>query len=106
MTMATTGLPTNTGNITFSCVVVVPNAAPVPQFRLRFTIGAVSRTIVVNGSPFTAELPPGAYTVSVTNLPEGYSVRSITDGTSDLLRQPVHIAPNTALRITVTLAGQ
>jgi len=66
----------------------------------------VSRTIVVNGSPFTAELPPGAYTVSVTNLPEGYSVRSITDGTSDLLRQPVHVAPNTALRITVTLAGQ
>jgi hypothetical protein len=104
--MATVGVPTNTGNLTFSGVVVTSGASSVPQFRLRFTTGAVTRTIIVSGSPFNAELPPGDYTVSVTNLPEGYTVRSITDGANNLLSQPLRVAPGATPRITVTLEGR
>jgi hypothetical protein len=106
LAMATVGVPTNTGNLTFSGVVVTSGASSVPQFRLRFTTGAVTRTIIVSGSPFNAELPPGDYTVSVTNLPEGYTVRSITDGANNLLSQPLRVAPGATPRITVTLEGR
>jgi hypothetical protein len=103
LAMATVGVPVNTGNVTFSGIVVMPGASSVPQFRLRFTTGAVTRTIIVGSSPFTAELPPGDYTVSVTNLPEGFTVRSITDGAANLLSQPLRVAPTPTPRITVTL---
>jgi hypothetical protein len=107
MTMATVGLPTTTGNVTFSGIVVPPAGSAVPQFRLRFTTGVVSRTIMVSSNPFTVELPPGEYSVSVTNLPEGYVVRSIADGSNDLLKQSLKVvaAPsqNSTPRITVTL---
>jgi hypothetical protein len=103
LAMATVGVPTNTGNVTFGGTVVIPGGSSVPQFRLRFTTGAVTRTIIVSGSPFTAELPPGDYTVSITNLPEGYTLRSIADGAGNLLSQPLHIAPTPPPRITITL---
>ncbi|HET9943197.1 MAG TPA: hypothetical protein VFR05_07650 [Terriglobia bacterium] len=69
----------------------------------------MTRTIVVSGSSFTAELPAGEYTVSIANLPEGYAVRSIIYGASDLLREPLRVAPTATApqnmpRITVNLA--
>jgi hypothetical protein len=53
---------------------------------------------------FTAQLPPGEYRVSTAGLPAGYSVRSITSGTTDLTSQTLKIAANDTPQIALTLA--
>ena len=90
--------------------VIIEGGAPLPRFRLQFVVGAVTRTAAVAGKTFTASLPRGDYRVAI-DLPAGYEVRSLTDGTSDLAFWPMSVAPpasgspriGAAPRIAITL---
>jgi len=84
---------------------------PQPAFRLRFTVGAVTRILPVSETSFTASLLPGEYQVSVADLPSGYEVRSITEGANDLRLRPLTVTASSSnlrpflplRRITITL---
>jgi hypothetical protein len=90
--------------------VTIEGGAPLPRFRVRFVVGAVTRTAAVASKSFTASLPRGDYRVAI-DLPAGYEVRSLTDGTSDLGFWPMSVAPSpsgsprigAAPRIAITL---
>ena len=90
---------------------VVQGSASFPSFRLRFIDEAVTRTLTVSQKSFTALLSPGQYEVDIAELPTGYEVRSITDGTVDLRGKKLTIASSTGgfltlgrvNRITITL---
>jgi hypothetical protein len=58
----------------------VQAGAPVPQFRVRFIGGAVTRAVQVTGESCSLELLSGQYFVTVVNPPDGYNVVSIMDG--------------------------
>jgi hypothetical protein len=52
---------------------------------------------------FALALFPGEYRVSLTALPAGYSVRSISYGTTDVLQEPLKITGSSSQEIRVTL---
>jgi hypothetical protein len=84
--------------------ITLENGVLMPRFRLRFTGNSVTRTVGVDAKSFTITLPPGDHRVAVADLPEGYEVRSIVDGTSDLRFWPLSVA-TTAVpqRVAITL---
>ena len=49
------------------------------------------RSSVAADGTFSVSLPPGESTIFVQGLPEGYTVKSITSGSTDLLRRPVDV---------------
>ncbi len=73
--------------------VIMENGALMPRFRLKFTVNSVTRSVSVDQRLFTAALPPGDHRVSIADLPAGFEVRSIADGTSDLQFWPLTMAP-------------
>jgi hypothetical protein len=76
---------------------------------------ASTRSSVAPDGTFTVTLPPGQSTLSVQGLPEGYSVKSMTSGSTDLLTQrldvqagmpEIVIVLTADLRPRFTLAGR
>ena len=78
-----------------------------PQFRVRFIEGAVTRAVQVTGESFSLEL---LYSVRVVNLRDGYNVVCIMDGVTDLRTGPLVVAqpaaPALASRIKIILVRQ
>ncbi len=108
MALAVSGIPVGTGEDGVKGTIVVEGGAALPQFRLRFTTGNVTRTLPINSNTFNIDLPQGQYTISVTNLPAGFEVRSITNG-ADLRSQPLIVGANGGKdvpRVTVTLTSK
>src|SRR6185369_14555591 len=63
-----------------------------------------AQAVVPVGSTFKFPLLAGAYQWTVRNVPEGYKVRAVTAGSTDLLATPYTIVPGEAPRtIVVTL---
>jgi hypothetical protein len=57
--------------------------------------GSILRNTVRVGAAgrFAVRLQPGESRLSISGLPQGYSVRSMTSGTTDLLSGPVLVQP-------------
>jgi hypothetical protein len=87
--------------------VVVDQGGPVPAFNLTF-VDSRSPSIAIPISSFSiwpsfvAQLPGGDYLLDLSDLPRGYSVKSMTYGGRDALRAPLTIgdAPD---EVVVTL---
>lgn len=58
---------------------------------------------VVGSTFYISQLPPGEYTVSVRNLPQGYTVQSITMGPRDLLSEKLKLNPTDQPQININL---
>jgi hypothetical protein len=92
--------------------IILEKGVLMPRFRIKFTANSVTRSVSVDSQSFTIALPPGDHRVAVADLPEGYEIRSITDGTSDLRFWPLSVAQTVAgtaasaipQRIAMTLA--
>jgi hypothetical protein len=110
MEMARVGTPVSAAGDRLNGTIALDAGATVPSFRLRFTSGNITRTVAISGSSFFVELPPGAYTATVANLPEGFSVVSMTDGDQDLRSSPLIVgrtgttSPSDPPRIRIRLA--
>jgi formylglycine-generating enzyme required for sulfatase activity len=98
--------------ISVTGTVRLAEGGPPPPFQLRFTNsvptfnargGLVQGPVVRNNPDFTVQLGPGDWTITAENLPAGYSLKSISDGSTDLLRQPLKLVPGHSPQIVVTL---
>lgn len=88
--------------------VIVEGGGPCPRFQLVFTRidGAESRPAPVNvptATLFAATLSSGQYRVTANGLPNGYALKSMILGTTDVLSQPMSLASGDAQSMTVTL---
>jgi hypothetical protein len=97
LTLYRVGLPSSpipmTGSGRYISGVVEAGNGTVPQFEVRFTAvrpGAGSgapHVVPVLGRDFSLILPEGEYRVTVSGLPQGYALKSVTAGPLDL-REP------------------
>jgi hypothetical protein len=76
-------------------------AASVGTFEPAPARGAVR--IDVNPSAFTIQLPPGEYKPAISGLPNGYTIKSVVAGGTDLLKQPLKVEKGGPPSITITL---
>ena len=86
--------------------VVVENGGLRPGFSLLFSPYAGSTTgiaLISSTGGFKTVLPEGDYRVSWNSLPEGFSVRSIVVGSTDLLSRPLTVTGAAVSGITLTL---
>jgi hypothetical protein len=87
--------------------VSVEGGGPVPRLSFQLTNGTdqgSTQGSPINGS-FVVPLPVDGWRISVANLPVGYSVKSMTYGSSDLLRDPLKLAESETLPIQLTLSA-
>jgi hypothetical protein len=92
--------------VTVSGTVVMEGAAPRPTFQLRLAGMGVSQSVLVSDASFSISVPAGQpQQISITDLPPGYVVRSVTDGgIGNLLWTPLRVDTGGALpRIVITL---
>jgi hypothetical protein len=88
--------------------VIVEGGGPYPRFQLVFTRidGAEPRPAPVNiptTTLFAATLSPGQYRVTANGLPNGYALKSMTMGTTDVLTQPMSLPSGDSQSMTFTL---
>jgi hypothetical protein len=97
-------------SMTFESVTARPDAASAANSPIVMPVG---RLIVVSGfqqtivppvnEVFSGPVPPGEYRVTARDLPDGYSVRSITAAAADLMTQTLKILPSRPVSIVVRL---
>jgi hypothetical protein len=86
-------------------VVHVTPDVPLPRAVIEFVRPAgTARAGIDNNGRFEATLAEGAHRVSVSNLPQGFSIRSIKAGDVDLMREPFVLTAPPATDIVVELA--
>jgi hypothetical protein len=88
--------------------VIVDGGGPYPRFQLVFSRidGREPHPAPVNiptATLFAATLSPGQYRITGNGLPNGYTLKSMTLGTTDVLTQPMSLASGDAQSMTVTL---
>jgi len=104
--------------VTVSGTVTVEGGAPVPRFQLTLSDvnpraplpGAAPTSIapvtISVGPTFTAPVPSGDQRVNVGGLISGYTVKSITSGNVDLLRDPLKVTSDMPpIRIVLGIAS-
>jgi formylglycine-generating enzyme required for sulfatase activity len=99
-------------SIRLSGVIAVDGGGPVPSFELEFlgvlpgneSDTAVLRGLARAGAAFSIDLQPGLYRVNPKGLPAGFSIRTITHGTNDLMNQPFQLAPGVSPEVALNLA--
>jgi len=91
----------------------VEGGGPQPRFQLEWMTASSNGTgaagvrraaIVTSGATFAAELPAGSFRVAASGLPAGFSIRSMTAATTDLLKEPLNIRVGETARVAITLA--
>jgi TonB family protein len=79
--------------------VVVENGGPLPSLSLSFTstkVGAEPQNMTLSAAgAFSSQLTPGDYRLAVSGIPTGYSLKSVTVGTLDLLTNPLKVVAGT-----------
>jgi hypothetical protein len=76
---------------------------PVPEFEVQLTAlrgGSKSQTLKITGKEFSLGLTEGEYRVSISSLPPGYVVKSVTAGPFDLTEPFLVTAGGISDRIT------
>jgi hypothetical protein len=91
-TSAKPGAPTPLNSSATAVIrgVVEGASGGVPGFVIEFAsmrVGVQALSIAVSGREFTVQLPQGEYRASVSGLPRGYNLDSLTAGPLDL-REP------------------
>jgi hypothetical protein len=91
-------------NVSFQ--VSVEGRGPVPSLRFQLTNGSDQGSAqgVPNSGTFVLSMPASGWRISLTNLPAGYSVKSMTYGSTDLLREPLTLNDNATTEIQLTLS--
>jgi hypothetical protein len=95
--------------VAVSGTVVMEGTAPRPSFQLRLAGMGISQSVLVSEASFSVSVPDGQpQQISITDLPAGYVVRSVTDGGSGNLLWTTLVARAGAPppRIVVTIGGQ
>jgi len=86
----------------------VEGGGALPSIRLVLTgsdRGRGSRTYSVSEPTFSfSDIPIGVYSVAIQNLPEGYSVKSVTAGTDNLLTQKLGLTAADPPKVSITLS--
>ncbi len=88
--------------------VIVEGGGPYPRFQLVFSRidGTEPRPAPVSiptATLFAATMSPGQYRITANGLPNGYTLKSMTLGATDVLTQPMNLASGDAQSMTVTL---
>jgi hypothetical protein len=87
----------------------VEGNGPMPSIRLvlnSMTRGEGSRSFTLNESTFSfPQIPIGVYTIEIQGLPTGYSVKSVTAGTSNLLLEKLGLTAANPPVVSILLAG-
>jgi hypothetical protein len=89
--------------------VIVAGDGPIPGVTFTFTGAAGSNIAVITPGPgqFGILLPESERRVSLTSLfPAGYSVKSLTYGSVDLLRNPLKVAGADSSELVLTFAAE
>jgi hypothetical protein len=93
-------------NVSFQ--VSVEGGGPVPSLRFQLTNGtdqgAAQAAPAPNSETFVLPLPAAGWRISVTGLPASYSVKSMTYGSTDLLREPLTLKEDVTTEIQLTLS--
>ena len=88
--------------------VTMEDNSPPPSFGLSLNATGSSMMVVVRPEPdgtFKAKLPEDERRLTISTLPLGYSVKSLTYGSANLLEQPLRIAGAAVAEIQVRLAA-
>jgi hypothetical protein len=88
--------------------VIVDGGGPYPRFQLVFSRidGTQPRPAPVSiptATLFAATLSPGQYRITGNGLPNGYTLKSMTLGATDVLTQPMTLLSGDAQSMTVTI---
>jgi hypothetical protein len=85
--------------------VVVDQGGPAPAFTMTFTEnnGPPIQAFPSTAGLYEVTLPPTSYQVAVSDLAEGYSLKSVINGSVDLLRAP--LVMNSASNLIVVTLG-
>jgi len=86
----------------------VEGGGPRPRYQVTFLrVGAPAGTIpfsvTAGGGPITINMNAGDYRVAAVGLPMGYTVKSVTAGSTSLLEQPLKLAVGDMPTVTVLL---
>ncbi|HEX4998278.1 MAG TPA: hypothetical protein VFY29_08635 [Terriglobia bacterium] len=95
--------------------VAVAGGGPPPNFQLIFydvPLSSADPAITANRAipmqsdgVFTTNLPPGEYArIEPHGLPRGYTVKSFTDGATDLLKRPLKVDGRNSKQLVLTIA--
>jgi len=94
--------------VTLGGTLLVQGGGITPPIRLLLnsTVQGVGAQIFsISETAFSIpKIPIGTYGIAVPGLPEGYSVKSITAGTADLLSEKLSLTATASPRIAITLA--
>jgi hypothetical protein len=87
--------------------VAVDGEGPRPRFQLIFSRidapSTVAPTVLTVASSFNTPLHSGQYRISASDLPRGYSIKSIMLGTTDVLAQPLKVASGDSESLAILL---
>ena len=86
--------------------VTVEGGGPRPRFQVRFTRVDEPTAMPVNTTAnpgFTSTMQPGQYRITVTGLPAGYNLKSITLNGADVLNQSLTVVAGASQTLSITL---
>jgi protocatechuate 3,4-dioxygenase beta subunit len=86
--------------------VVVEDGAPVPRMNIAFISerGRLDAGASVDGS-FSISATEGEHRLVVSNVPGGYALRSMSSGSTDLLRQPLKVGEAEITDLVLRFSG-
>ena len=93
-------VPLSAMSVPVRTTVTLEGPGPLPSFQLALNdmkAGAVGNTIVMS------EVPVGEYAVRLIDLPEGYSIKSIREGQTNLQTERLRVHPASPPLIEITL---
>jgi len=93
--------------VTVAIRVTVEDRAPIPRFAFSLSGMYGTTTVVPAAAPdgtLRVTLPEGEHQIKVTGLPAGYSVKSLTYGSTNLLTGKLKAVSSDSQSIAITLA--
>jgi hypothetical protein len=105
-TDVTDAIVTRPRQVSVSGLIRVEPAAPLPRASIDFVrpSGTKRGSLIDKDGRFGASLAEGAHRVIVSNLPQGFTVRSIAAGGVDLMREPLVLGDAAPPDIVVELS--
>lgn len=102
-------VPLSAMTVTVTGTVTVEGAGTVPSFRIVLTNtdrsppGEKKESATAGNSITVSEVPVGEYAVGLTGLPQGYTIKSITEGSTNLQTGKLRVHPAGPPHINITL---
>jgi hypothetical protein len=102
-------VPLSAMTVTVTATVTLEGIGPMPSFEVALTNtdrsppGAERKSGPVGNTITISEVPVGEYAVRLTDLPEGYSIKSITEDSTNLQAEKLRVHPASPPHIKITL---